>query len=175
VSGWDDFVLVGRVARTHGRRGEVIVNPETDFPDERFVPGAAVWILRDGVPVSVTIRSAWTHKGRPVIALEGVETMTGAEGLHGVELRVPPEALHALPAGSYYEHDLVGCTLTTEDGQLLGVVRAVERGSGAPRLIVGHGRDEFQMPLVDAFCVDIDVAARRIVVRPPEGLIGLNG
>jgi 16S rRNA processing protein RimM len=123
----------------------------------------------------MAIRSAWMHQGRPVIALEGIETMTDAEALHGVELRVPPEALHALPAGSYYEHDLVGCTLMTEDGRSLGTVRAIERSGGPPRLIVGHGRDEFQMPLVDAFCVEIDVAGRRIVVRPPDGLIGLNG
>ena len=175
MAGWDDFVLVGRVARTQGRRGEVIVNPETDFLEDRFAAGAVVWMLREGRPVQVAIRSAWIHKGRPVIALEGVETMTDAEALHGVELRVPPDALHALPAGSYYEHDLVGCTLMTEDGRLLGVVRAVERGAGPSRLVVGHGRDEFQLPLVDAFCVEIDVAGRRIVVRPPDGLIGLNG
>jgi len=174
VPGWDDFVLVGRVARTHGRYGEVIVNPETDFPEERFAPGAAVWMLQDGTPVSLEIRSAWMHMGRPVIALAGVETMTDAEALHGIELRVPPDALHPLPAGSYYEHDLVGCTLTTEDGQSLGVVRAIERGGGPPRLVVGHGHDEFQMPLVDAFCVEIDIVGRRIVVRPPAGLIGLN-
>jgi 16S rRNA processing protein RimM len=175
VAGWDDFVLVGRVARTHGRRGDVVVNPETDFPEDRFAPGAVVWVLRDGTPVPVAIRRAWMHQGRPVIALEGLETMTEAEALHGVELRVPPDALHALPAGTYFEHDLVGCTLLTEAGQSLGVVRAIERGAGPPRLVVGHGRDEFQMPLVDAFCVEIDVAGRRIVVRPPDGLIGLNG
>jgi len=175
VPEWDDFVLVGRVARTHGRRGEVIVNLETDFPEDRFAAGATVWILRGGTAAPVTIRSARMHQGRPVLALEGVETMNDAEALHGVELRVPPEALHALPAGSFYVHDLVGCTLTTEDGRSLGVVRAVEQTGGPARLIVGHGRDELQMPLVDAFCVEIDVAGRRIVVRPPEGLIGLNG
>jgi 16S rRNA processing protein RimM len=175
VAGWEDFVLVGSVARTHGRRGEVIVNPATDFAEDRFAPGASVWMVRGGAPVQVAIRTAWMHQGRPVIGLEGIETMTDAEALHGVELRVPPEALHVLPAGSYYEHDLIGCTLTTEDGQSLGVVRAVERGAGPPRLVAGQGRDEFQLPLVDAFCVEIDVAGRRIVVRPPEGLIGLNG
>ena len=175
MAGWDDFVLVGRVARTQGRRGEMIVNPETDFPEDRFATGAVVWLLRDGRPAPVAIRSAWMHKRRPVVALEGVETMTDAEALQGAELRVPPEALHVLPAGTYYEHDLVGCTLLTEDGRSLGVVRAIERGGGPPRLVVGEGRDELQMPLVEAFCVEIDVTGRRIVVRPPDGLIGLNG
>jgi 16S rRNA processing protein RimM len=175
VPGWDDFVLVGRVGRTHGRRGEVTVNPETDFPEERFAAGATVWMLRGDRPVPVAVRTAWMHQGRPVVALEGVATMTEAEALRGAELRVPQEALHPLPPGSYYEHDLVGCMLTTVEGQSLGVVRAVERGAGPPRLVVGHGREEFQVPLVEAFCVEIDVAARRIVVKPPQGLIDVNG
>ena len=175
MPGWDDFVLVGRIGRTHGRRGEVTVNPETDFPEERFAEGATVWMLRGGAPVPVAIRSSWMHKGRPVVALAGVASMTDAEMLQGTELRVPHDELHPLPAGSYYEHDLVGCTLTTIEGQPLGVVRAVERGAGPPRLVVGHGREEFQVPLVEAFCVEIDVAGRRIVINPPPGLLDVNG
>ena len=173
MPGWDEFVLVGRVGRTHGRRGEVTVHPETDFPDDRFAAGATVWMLRGDAPVPVAIRSAFVHKGRPVVALEGVATMTEAEALQGAELRVPPDELHPLPAGSYY--DLVGCVLTTLEGRSLGVVRAVERGAGPPRLVVGHGREEFQVPLVEALCVEIDVAGRRIVVNPPQGLIDING
>ena len=169
----EDLVLIGRIARPHGIRGHVIVNPDTDFAGERFREGVRLLVGTDARPMTVT--AARFQQGRPVIALEGVETMNDAEALHGVELRVPPEALHALPAGSYYEHDLVGCTLTTEDGRALGVVRAVEQRGGPARLVVGHGREEFQLPLVDAFCVEIDVAGRRIVVRPPEGLIGVNG
>ena len=169
----EDLVLIGRIARPHGIRGHVIVNPDTDFAGERFREGVRLLVGTDAKPMTVT--AARFQQGRPVIALEGVETMNDAEALHGVELRVPPEALHALPAGSYYEHDLVGCTLTTEDGRALGVVRAVEQRGGPARLVVGHGREEFQLPLVDAFCVEIDVAGRRIVVRPPEGLIGVNG
>ena len=116
------------------------------------------------------------HKGRPVIALEGVETMTEAEALHGVELRVPPEALHALPAGSYYEHDLVGCTLTTEDGQLAR--RGAGRGARRRRRrdwSSGTGATSFRCHSSTPSASRSTWQARRIVVRPPEGLIGLNG
>jgi len=106
VPEWDDFVLVGRVARTHGRRGEVIVNLETDFPDDRFASGATLWILRDGTATPIVIRGARMHQGRPVVAIEGVETMNDAEALHGVELRVPPEALHALIVATQPKQDL---------------------------------------------------------------------
>ncbi len=76
---WDDLVLVGRIVRTHGHRGAVIVHPDTDFPEERFVPGAKMWIARAGVPVEMTIVDAWMHNGRPVVTLEGVDSMDDAE------------------------------------------------------------------------------------------------
>ena len=60
------MVLVGRVARTHGHRGQVIVNPATDFPEERFAPGAVLHTLRDGAPVATLTRDAMrcTRAGR---------------------------------------------------------------------------------------------------------------
>ena len=133
AAAWDDLVLVGVVARTHGHRGAVIVNPETDFPEERFKAGATVWMRRGGLATPVAIRDAWFHQGRPVLTLDGVESMTDAEHLRGAKMRVPEDALHPLPDGSYYQFQLVGCTVITRDGEPVGEVRAVEakpEGSG---------------------------------------------
>ncbi len=81
----DELVVVGRVARAHGNKGQVIVNPDTDFAEERFRPGAVVLV---GVEARArVIRSVRFHQGRPVIALDGVETMTDAEDLAGAELQ----------------------------------------------------------------------------------------
>jgi 16S rRNA processing protein RimM len=168
------MVLVGRIARTHGHRGQVIVNPETDFPERRFAPGAVLHTRRDGVDGTITITASRMHQGRPVVAVQGVDTMTEAEGLAGLELRIPESSLEPLPAGAYYHHQLVGCEVVTVRGRVLGSVRAVEGGAGTARLVIGEGRGEVQIPLVDALCVTIDVAARRIVVDPPEGLVDLN-
>ena len=107
------MVLVGRIARTHGHRGQVIVDPATDFPDERFAAGAVLHTMRDGRLGTVTIAAMRMHQGRPVLTLERVDTMDAAETLAGVELRVPESALTPLPDGTYYEHDLIGCTLVT--------------------------------------------------------------
>ena len=174
MAGWDDFVLVGRVARPQGHRGQVIVNPATEFLAERFAPGQGVWMLRNGEPAEVTIRDARVHKGRPVLTLEGVGTMNDAELLRDVELRVPSGGLKELPAGTFFHHELIGCTMTTLDGREIGVVRAVEGAKGSQRLVVGEGRGEVQVPLADEICVQIDLEARRIVVDPPEGLLDLN-
>ena len=101
------MVLVGRIARTHGHRGQVIVDPATDFPDERFAAGAVLHTMRDGRLGTVTIAAMRMHQGRPVLTLERVDTMDAAETLAGVELRVPestarrdvlrarPDRLHA--------------------------------------------------------------------------------
>ena len=108
------------------------------------------------------------HQGRPVLTVEGVDTMDAAETLAGVELRVPESALAPLPDGTYYEHDLIGCALVTTDGREVGRVRTVEGGGGMIRLIAGAGREEIQVPLVHEICVAIDIAGKRIVIDPPR-------
>jgi 16S rRNA processing protein RimM len=168
------MVLVGRIARPHGHRGQVIVDPATDFPEERFAAGAILHTLRDGRPGTVTIAAMRIHQGRPVLALEGVETMDEAELLAGLELRVPESELTALPEGTYYEHDLIGCRLVTTDGREVGTVRTIEGGGGMIRLIAGSGRGEIQVPLVHEICVAIDVVHKRIMIDPPEGLLDVN-
>jgi 16S rRNA processing protein RimM len=174
VSKWEEMVLVGKVARAHGRFGEVIVNPETDFPAERFAPGSVVHALRSGREEQLKVNAMRMHLGRPLLAFDGVDTMSDAEALAGVELRVPERDLTPLPEGTYYEHTLVGCDVVTVSGRRLGAVAKVEGRAGGARLIVGSGRDEIQIPLAHHICVSIDVASRQIVVDPPEGLLELN-
>ncbi len=72
---WDEMALVGRIARAHGNRGHVIVDPETDFPDERFRPGSVVHIRRDDGIEPLTIANVRFHRGRPIIGLAGMDTI----------------------------------------------------------------------------------------------------
>src|SRR5262249_37875381 len=104
-----ELLLVGRVARAHGNKGQVIVNPETDSPDERFAAGNVLVVEQGGTATPRRIASVRFHQGRPVIALEGIETMNDAEALAGADLKVSASELEPLPAGTYYRHDLVGC------------------------------------------------------------------
>src|SRR5437762_448974 len=98
---WNDMVVVGRIARPQGHRGQVIVDPATDFPEERYKAGARVYVQRDGAVEPLVITAARMHQGRPVIAIEGVDTMNAAEELAGTELRVTIDALQPLPPGSF--------------------------------------------------------------------------
>jgi 16S rRNA processing protein RimM len=171
---WQEMAVVGIVARTHGLRGEVVINPATDFPQERFRAGGTLFMARAGSPVAVTIRDAWFHRGRPVVSFDGIETLSEAERLRGAELRVPEEALQPLPPDSWYEYELVGCAVRTVGGDEIGTVAAIEGPAGAKRLIVGQGGREIDVPLVVEICVSVDADVGMIVINPPDGLLEVN-
>ena len=172
---WNAMAVVGWIARAHGNRGQVIINPETDFADTRFRPGSALFVNRSGVVTSLTVTSSRMQRERPIIALSGIDTMDAAEALAGLELRVPVATLATLPDGTYYHHDLIGCQVATRDGGEVGTVTGVEGTSGGSRLVVGAADgQEILIPLAQDICPLIDIAARRIVVDPPEGLLDVN-
>jgi 16S rRNA processing protein RimM len=167
---WDAMAAVGTIARVHGLKGQVIVNPETDFPEDRFRPGATFFTPRGELRVT-TVRF---QNGRPVIGIEGVETIDDAEALAGLELRVPVEDLAALPPGMFYHHDLVGCQVETVDGTRVGAVKGVEGTAAGSRIVVAGKTGEILIPLATEICRTIDVAGKRIVIEPPDGLLDLN-
>jgi 16S rRNA processing protein RimM len=169
------MAVVGRIARPHGLKGHVVVNPETDFVEERFRAGAVLWTRVDtDRSERLTIESARIQGGRPVIAFEGFTRIEEIERLVGQELRIPEEELQPLEPGQYYEHQLVGCRVERLSGDPVGVVTRVEGGTGGSRLVVGGAGGEIQLPLAAAICVEVDVAAKRIRIDPPEGLLELN-
>ena len=171
---WDAMAGVGRVARSHGNRGEVIVNPDTDFAEERFRAGAELFVRRDGAVVPLVVTRARFQQGRPIIGLRGVDSIDAADELAGLELRIPADRLVALPGGTFYRHDLVGCQVETVGGTVLGPVSEVEGTLHASRLVVETRHGDVLVPLATEICRSIDIAARRIVIDPPDGLIELN-
>jgi 16S rRNA processing protein RimM len=168
----EDLLLVGRIARAHGNKGQVIVNPETDFPDERFVEGVTLLVGEKAEPKRIV--AARFQQGRPIIALEGVDTMDDAEALAGAELKIPAAGLAPLPEGTYYRHDLVGCEVYDTEGRLIGQVAAIEGTLDMSRLVINAPHGEVLIPLVADICVDVDPKGKRIRIAAPEGLIDLN-
>ena len=177
MTGWDDAILVGVVARMHGNRGEVIVNAETDFPEERFREGAVLMTRRkDGTSATLEVASMRMHQGRPVILFKGIGSMDDAELLAGQQLRIAEGEGDAglLEEGQYFHRDLIGCAVVTDAGDTVGEVAAVEGSGNATRLVVRSPRNEVLIPFADEICT-VDLEAKRITVRPPEGLLELNG
>ena len=171
---WEAMAVVGRIARAHGLRGQVIVDLETDFPQERFRSGAELFVNRSGRIEPITITTVRFQRDRPVIGISGVEDVDAAGALAGTELRVPVDRLAALPRDTFYRHDLVGCGVETLAGEIVGIVTGVEGTMGGSRLVVDTPAGPVLVPLAAGICTTIDPAGRRIVIDPPEGLLELN-
>jgi 16S rRNA processing protein RimM len=170
---FQDLVLVGRVVRPQGRRGEVSVEPISDRPD-RFptlrkafapAPGGGVRELR--------VLRCWPHKGRFVLEIEGVSSIDEAETLRGLELRIAEEDLAALPEGSFYHHQLVGLRVEDEAGGRIGLVEdVVETGAEARVLVVrGPGGGETLIPFAGEFVKAVDLEHGRILAARPEYVV----
>jgi len=169
------MAVVGRVARAHGLRGDVVINPETDFPESRFRAGRVVYRSAGGArAVGLRVATVRFHRGRPIVRFEGIDSIDEAEPLAGLELRIPVAALEALPAGSFYRHDLTGCRVETRSGEVVGQVDHVEGVAETSRLVIATDEGEVLVPLAAEICVRIDIGQKVIVIEPPEGLLDLN-
>ena len=169
-----ELLLVGRVARAHGIRGQVIVNPETDFAEERFRVGQVLLVGPADRPQSRRITAARFHQGRPVVAFDGVVTMNDAEALAGAELWLPASTIPPLPAGTFYRHDLVGCEVRDANDAVVGRVTDVHGPIDRCHLVVEGPRGEVLIPLIEHICIRVDPKAGVIVVDPPQGLLEAN-
>ena len=168
-----DTVVVGRIGRPHGVRGEVTVEVRTDDPDLRFVPGA-VFRTDPAARGPVTIAGVHWHSGTLLLRIEGVSDRSAAEELRNTELHVPVAELPALEDPDvFYDHQLVGLTARLPDGTELGTVDAV-RHEGADLLVVRRLEGgELLVPFVTAIVPAVDLAGGFLVVDPPEGLLDL--
>jgi 16S rRNA processing protein RimM len=171
---WDDMVLVGTIARPHGIKGQVAINPETDFAEERFAVGETLWTRQSGQSEALKVETVRIQNGRPIVGFEGRSRIEDVETLAGLELRVPAESLKPLESGTFYEHQLVGCLVETVGGEQVGEVARVDGGAGGSLLAVTGSRGEVLVPLAAHICVEVDVDAKRIRIDPPEGLLELN-
>jgi 16S rRNA processing protein RimM len=163
--GWVTIAVLGK---TRGNRGEV-----TAFPlsrPERFEGLAAVYLFGTGERYEV--ETAWFHQSTLIFKFRGIDSISDAEKLSGVEVRLPIEERVPLEPGEYFHDDLVGCTVTDRrTGETLGPVTEWLDAGGAGMLVLEDG---LMIPFVRAICVEIDTRARRIAVELPEGLKDLN-
>lgn len=172
----DRLVAVGRLARTHGRHGELAVDPLTDFPD-RFVELERVFVegAEGAAPMSLRIEALRFHKGRPLVKLEGVSSIEAAEALRGREIRIPERDLVPLPEGSFYHFQMCGLTVADRSRGEIGVVEDVLETGGTDVLVVrGSDGAETLVPLCEEIVRKVDPVNGRIDIEAPEGLVSLN-
>jgi 16S rRNA processing protein RimM len=193
------WVLVARILRARGNKGEVAAEILTDFP-ERLTKLQEVFLgtpQGDNEPRRMALKSCWlnqNHRSQIIFHFKGVNSISEADRLRGFEVLLPLEQRVNLPAGQYFVADLIGCSVfetpasppvvasspcsLAEAPALLGTVRDVwfpgEELAGTPILELDTAQGELLIPLAADICTKIDPTARRIDVVLPEGLRDLH-
>ncbi|AZG44020.1 ribosome maturation factor RimM [Gordonia insulae] len=166
-------LVIGRVAKSHGVRGEVVVDIRTDDPDTRFAPGTALRgrLPRGGGEKSFMVTAARQHAGRLLLSLDEVSDRSAADALRGTLFLIDSSEVDSGPdPDEFYDHELEGLPVSTVDGTDVGAVSSVLHLPGGEILEVRtpEGR-EVLVPFVREIVPT--VTADGIVIDPPDGLL----
>jgi len=167
-------VVLARIGKPHGLRGEVTVQLHTDDPETRFAIGTVIATEAEpgsGVPTALTVASTRVHRGIWLITFEEISDRIGAEGLRGTRL-VLPESNPQVEDEAFYEEDLVGLEVRDPSGETVGTVSGLEIGPAQDRLVITltDGVTAY-VPFVRRLVPT--VADDHVVVDPPPGLFDL--
>jgi 16S rRNA processing protein RimM len=185
-----DWTWLARIRRPQGRKGEVFADLLTDFP-EKFSERKRLWLLAESaasnssrpaasvlVPREMELIAHWQHKGGIVLHFAGFDSISTAETLKGVIVAIPSSERAALDEDEVYIGDLIGCTLVDVAGAepvVVGEIEEVDRTSGPVALLIVRGTaDEILIPFAKSYLRKIDMAAKRVEMALPEGLVELN-
>lgn len=164
----DELVVVGKITKAHGVRGEVSVLVLSEVPG-RFDPGSVV-LLDDRRKLTIT--STRTDRGHLLVCFEGVGDREAARELTGRFVHVTVADLPELPEGSWWPHQIEGCEVSFDDGRELGVVsEVIANPANDIWVVVAPDGREVLVPVLKGLLVSVDVEARRIVIREMPGLL----
>lgn len=165
---------VGKIVNTHGIKGEIKVLSYTDFPEVRFAKGSELMIVPEdgGKPVDVTVQSSRLHKNMYIIKLDGYDNINDVEKFKGSILKVGKEHLVELPEDEYYFHEIIGCTVVTDEDKELGVVTEIlTPGANDVWVVQPKGGKSILIPVIDDVVLDVDIPNQKILVHIMEGLL----
>ena len=167
-------LVVGRVGRPHGLRGEVTVEVRTDDPAQRFAGGSVLQTDPPGRGPLTVSGSRW-HADRLIVRFAGVGDRESAENLRDTVLEIESDELAPLTdPEEFYDHELIGLTVLTVTGEQVGTVSDVLH-HGQDLLVVSgtgtRGGREILVPFVAALVPEVNIKAGRLVVDPPAGLL----
>ena len=182
------WVWLARIRRPQGRKGEVFADILTDFP-EKFADRRHLWLVADPdsphaksvpIPRQVELQAHWLHKGGIVLHFVQSSSISDAEALAGLIVAIPLEQRTPLVGDEVYIADLIGCALFDVAGASpveVGRIEEVDRTAGPVALLVVRpfgSKDEILIPFAKSYLRRIDLAARRLEMALPEGLVDLN-
>ena len=172
-TGSDDLIVIARAVRTHGLKGEVVAELLTDFPERFEDVHELVVVSPAGERNPGQLEDYWFQKNRVVLKLADYDDVDKAKELIGSDFAVLESERVPLDEDEYYDWELEGCTVKVGD-ESIGEVRSIMRTGGAEILVIKDqsGKEQF-VPLANPIVVEVNIAAKTIVIDPPEGLLEL--
>ncbi len=169
-----DRIVIAEILRPRGNRGELLAKCQSDIPGRLESLKGAQARLADGSDVDIKISEAWQHGADWVLKFDGVDSIDAAERFRGADLWVELQDRASLPAGEFFQSDLIGCTVVDKAcGKSLGLVEGWREFGGRPLMAVRVDGREVLIPFVSAMCPEVDLDSRAIRVDLPEGLLDL--
>lgn len=170
----EPLIIVARAVRSRGLKGELVAELLTDFPGRFEQVSELVGVAPTGERNPFTLENYWFQNDRLIIKLTGYDSVETANTLVGYKFGLPEDQRVQLPSDEYYDWELEGCSVETAGGATIGKVREVMRTGGVELLVVTDGAlHERFIPMTRSIVVNVDVAGKKILVDPPEGLLDL--
>lgn len=169
-----EWFNVGKIVNTHGIQGEVRVLSRTDFPEERFAVGTKLGLFKKDAkkPIMVTIASHRQHKNFELLTFEGYPFIQDVEEFKDSYLRIAEHDLTELEEGAFYHHEILGCTVFTEEGRELGkITEILETGANDVWEITPDAGKKHYIPYIEDVVKEIDVEEKKVTIEVMEGLL----
>ncbi|WP_119026974.1 ribosome maturation factor RimM [Bacillus velezensis] len=165
---------VGKIVNTHGIKGEVRVISKTDFAEERYKPGNTLYLFAEGAaePIKVTVSAHRLHKQFHLLQFKEMQSLNEVEHLRNMVIKVPEEDLGELEEDEFYFHEIIGCEVVSEDGELIGTVKEIlTPGANDVWVVARKGKKDALIPYIASVVKDININEKKIKIHVMEGLI----
>jgi 16S rRNA processing protein RimM len=171
----DSLISVARAVRTRGLKGEIVADLLTDFPERFDEVDKMVALSPNGDRKIVELEDFWFQNHRIVMKLRGCDTVEAASEFAGYHFCVAEAKRVLLAEDEYYDFELEGCSVQLVNGEKVGNVQRILKTGGAVILVIATPKGaELLVPLAESIVIEIDIAGKRIVIDPPEGLLELS-
>lgn len=168
----EKMFIIGEIVNTHGVKGEVRIKQITDFT-ERFDVGATVYLknkTNDYIPL--TVATSRLHKNLLLVRFDEYTTLDEVENLKGYSLYIKESQLTELDEGEFYYHEIIGCTVYSTEGELIGVVESIlAPGANDVWVVQTDDGKEHLIPYIADVVKQVDVQNKRITIEIMEGLL----
>jgi len=166
-----ELVVIARITKPRGLKGEVVANLLTDFPARFEGLENVTGVLADGSRTELKIEEHWFQKDRIILKFSEHDTIESVEELRDAEICVEESEAVELEPDEYFDWQLIACEVITAEGETVGSVTSVMRTGGTEVLEVKGADKDFMIPFAGSICTEIDLEKKRIVIDPPEGLL----